>query len=255
MLAVERKKLILDFVNKQGSAAVAELSRLLNVTDETVRRDLHTLEEQGMIYRTHGGAIPCTSTMSDLAANVRQKINIEQKQSIAKAASAFVEPGDTVFMDSSTTAYFLAHEIREKEEITVITNSFKVATELANSSSVRLVLIGGVFSERSMSFRGGTSAKEIRRNYGANKFFCSCKALSKSRGLCESNEAETEIQKAMLDSSEQLILMADHSKIDKMSSFVVSPLDRVDHFFTDADTPDDCIQYMHSMNIKVDNNL
>ena len=251
MLAVERRKSILDFVNTNGSAMVADLSKLLKVTDETVRRDLQKLEEQGMVYRTHGGAIPCGSVMTDLAADVRQKINIDLKQSIAKEAAKLVEPGDTVFMDSSTTAYFLAHEIKDKDEVTVITNSFKVLSELTGASGIRLVAIGGVFSSKSMSFRGSSAEKEIRRNYGANKFFCSCKALSKSRGLCEGNEAETEIKKAMLDCSEQLVLMCDHSKIDKMGSFVVSSLDRLDYFCTDPETPEDWLRHLGSYGAKI----
>lgn len=233
MLAVERRRSILDHVNEKGTATVSELSRIFGVTEETVRRDLQKLEIKNLLLRTHGGAVSVENSVLDLAVDIRQKINIEGKEVIAKKAAQLVTTGDTLFLDASTTAFFLARELKTFEGITVITNSQKVIGELIGASGINLITIGGNFQPKNWSYVGRAAEETVRQNYCAAKFFMSCKGLSASRGLVEGNTFEAEIKKAMLECSEQIILMLDHSKLGKVGSFVVSSLRNVDIMICD----------------------
>lgn len=233
MLAVERRKSILDYVNDKGTATVSDLSRAFGVTEETVRRDLQKLEIKNLLLRTHGGAVNIENSVLDLAVDIRQKINIKGKEVIAKKAAQLVSVGDTLFLDASTTAFFLAQELKSFEGITVITNSQKVIGELIKASGIDIIAIGGNFQPKNQSYVGRAAEETVRQNYCATKFFMSCKGLSALRGLVEGNTFEAEIKKAMLACSEQVILMLDHSKLGKVGSFVVSSLENVDIMICD----------------------
>ena len=144
MLAIERHNRILEMLKENGSAAVSVLSEVLGVTEETVRRDLEKMEKNGELIRTHGGAVSVDQTTAELSYNRRFKAYTAEKVRIAKEASRHINPFDTVFIDASTTAYYLANEIKNIKNLTVITNSLKVIS-LLSDSGVRVVSVGGVF--------------------------------------------------------------------------------------------------------------
>ena len=159
MLAIERHNRILEMLKENGSAAVSVLSEVLGVTEETVRRDLEKMEKNGELIRTHGGAVSVDQTTAELSYNRRFKAYTAEKVRIAKEASRHINPFDTVFIDASTTAYYLANEIKNIKNLTVITNSLKVIS-LLSDSGVRVVSVGGVLSENG-SFVGNIAEKCI----------------------------------------------------------------------------------------------
>ena len=131
MLAIERRKLFLDTINQNGIATVSGLAQMGGVTEETVRRDLMLLEQEGHIIKTHGGAGPNEGSLGDISAEIRQNMNLPLKTKIAASAAGLVKAGDTLFLDASTTALYLARSIRKFSEIRVITNSLPIINELS----------------------------------------------------------------------------------------------------------------------------
>ena len=125
MFAIERQQRILEKLKEDGAVSVSKLSAEFSVAEETVRRDLEKLEKQDKLMRTHGGAVPLDESKFEPSLEKRKKINVEGKEKVAKAAAQLVSPGDTIFLDASTTTSFMAHELKKLHSITVITNSLQ----------------------------------------------------------------------------------------------------------------------------------
>ena len=120
MLAFERQQRIIELLHEYGAVSVSKLSSEFGVAEETVRRDLEKLEKQEKLLRTHGGAVPVDDNKHEPSIDKRKKLNVEEKQSVARAAAELVVPGDTIFLDASTTTFFLARELKGMKNITVI---------------------------------------------------------------------------------------------------------------------------------------
>ena len=197
MLAIERQKKILDSLSRDGSVLVSKLSAELNVTEETIRRDLEKLEKQESLRRTHGGAVPIDGTTYELSLEKRKSTNVDAKKRLAGKASEFVVSGDTVFLDASTTTFFMAKEIKHKKNVTVITNSIRILNELVGVDGIKVIAVGGVAS-KNQSFVGYHAEKSIENNYFANKMFFSSKGITADAGILESNEDECGIKQKMI---------------------------------------------------------
>ena len=239
MLAVDRRNKITELVQKNGSVIVPELTKLFDVTTETIRGDLEKLEKQGVLVRTYGGALISEGYDSDMPISDRDVINYEGKQRIGIAASKLIKDGETVFLDASTSSLHIARNIKDKKSVTVITNSERIINELMACENLRVVSTGGQLTTKNMSYVGRIVEKTIRENYFANKVFFSCRGATLSRGLTESNEAEAEIKKAMLDASEAVFFLCDHTKIGKIGVPVISDFSRLDTLITDRKMTDE----------------
>jgi len=125
MLAIERRKRIMRLIQENQSVLVPELSKLFNVTEETIRRDLEKLEAEGLLKRTYGGAVINENSSADIPLNIREITNIESKQAISMKVAEYIEDGDTLLLDSSSTVLQVAKQIKFKKKLTVITNSEK----------------------------------------------------------------------------------------------------------------------------------
>jgi DeoR family transcriptional regulator, L-fucose operon activator len=213
MLMLERRQNIVKALNEKSSLRVKELALMFSVTEETIRRDLETLQAQGRLLRSHGGAL--VSESAELHYTSRETLNLEKKQILARKALEFVQPGDTVFMDSSSTIWQLARLIVDLE-LTVITNSIKVALELAPKSNIKVIAVGGSLSKNSLSFVGPLAQENLKR-YHAAKFFASCDGVDLKLGFSVSSELQAQIKRQMLLCAEQSFLLMDSSKLGKMS--------------------------------------
>lgn len=239
MLAVERRNKIEELIQKNRSVLVPELAKKFDVTTETIRGDLEKLEKQGVLIRTYGGATLVEGSEADIPVYDREVINYEGKQRIGKRAAGIIKDGETVFLDASTSSLHIARNIKEKKSLTVITNSERIINELASCENIRVMSTGGLLTPRSMSYVGRIVEKTIRDNYFANKVFFSCRGATLTRGLTESNEAEAEIKKAMIDCSESVIFLCDHTKIGKIGVPVISDFNRLDMMITDIKMTDE----------------
>ncbi|MCL6443503.1 MAG: DeoR/GlpR family DNA-binding transcription regulator, partial [Alicyclobacillus sp.] len=180
MLVADRHRKIVELVRQEGSIRVAELSRLFQVTEETIRRDLDRLESEGKVIRTHGGAVATEERPLEVPIEQREISRIEQKRAIAAKAVQFVEEGDTISLDASTTAWQMARVLPDIP-LTVVTNSVKVAMELANKRYVQVISVGGVLVARSLSFVGPLAERSLD-GYHVRKAFFSCSGVHLTYG-------------------------------------------------------------------------
>lgn len=162
MLAIERRRETMTILQHKKSVLVSELSKRFQVTEETIRRDLERLEKEGLIKRTYGGAVLNENISIELPFDVREITNIEAKESIASKVAEFIEDGDTLMIDSSSTVLQLAKHIKKKENITVITNSVNMLLKLNNAENVRVICTGGDMRHSSLSFVGHLAEKAIK---------------------------------------------------------------------------------------------
>ncbi len=251
MLAVERRNKIEEIILKEKSVLVLELAKKFDVTTETIRGDLERLERQGVLVRTYGGATLSCGSETEISVEDRDVINFEGKQRIGKRAASLIKDGETIFLDASTSSLHIARNIKDKKSITVITNSERIMTELAHSENIRAISTGGLLTQKNMSYVGRIVESTIREHYFANKVFFSCRGATLMRGLTESNEAEAEIKKAMIDCSESAIFLCDHTKIGKIGVPVISDFSRLDIVITDEKMTDDwksCLE-KHDINL------
>lgn len=233
MFALERQKRILELLNDNGAVWVSRLSGELGVTEETVRRDLEKLEKQEMLMRTHGGAVPIDDSTYEMSLEKRKSTNVDIKMSLAKEAVKYISPGDTIFLDASTTTFYMSKELKKMKNVTIITNSIRIINELSGQSGVQVISVGGKVS-RNQSFVGSLAESNIADNYFASKIFFSSKGITKDAGILESNEEECGIKQHMLKNCKQKYYLCDKTKIGRIGFVKLAPLEMVNHIITEA---------------------
>ncbi|GKX28177.1 putative HTH-type transcriptional regulator YulB [Vallitalea longa] len=248
MLAIDRRKTILEIINKQESVKVVDLSQQFNVTLETIRRDLEKLENEGYIKRSYGGAVLNQSTNEDLSINIREATNKEGKNLIGKKVADLIQDGDTIMMDSSTTALCVAKYLTNKN-ITIITNALKIPMVLAGHSNIQVISTGGTLKSTSLSFVGHWAESAVEKYY-VNKTIISCKAINLEHGIMEPHQLETEVKKRMIKTSEQVILAVDSSKFDRKSFIKAYNFDEIDTMVTDNDVSDKWMEILRDNNVE-----
>lgn len=250
MFGVERRSKILSLLNEKRSIVVAEVAGHFGVVEETIRRDLKMLESQGLLVRTHGGAVPADESRMEVSVKVREGINADGKDAIGREAAKLVNDGDTVILDASTSSLFVARHIKNKKGLTVITNALKIALELAECQDITIISTGGVLRRNSLSFVGRT-AESIVDNYYADKLFFSCKGFSLSRGLTDSNEQESDLRRKMIKNCDKAILLCDKTKFDRVGYVTTAKLEDLDVLITDAEISQDIAAEIENANVRL----
>jgi len=237
MLYVDRVNYIKQMLAKNNSVTVVELSRDLGVSGETIRRDLNTLtKDDPMIVRVHGGACRVTPD-ADPPYEFRQISRVEEKSKIANACFSRISEGDFLFLDSSTTTLYLAKRIAASElNLTVITNSVGVINELRHNKNIKLICIGGKYTDATHSFVGSTSLIDLS-NIFAGKAFISCSGIDIKFGITHNNEEEAAIRRLMMLNSKERYLLIDSNKFRRCKTHRITTMDNVDYIYTDW-TPD-----------------
>ncbi|ENN8376471.1 DeoR/GlpR transcriptional regulator [Providencia rettgeri] len=248
MLQAERHKLICSHVSQNGSALVRDLAQLCLVSQETIRRDLTTLERENRIIRSFGGAVAIDqeempmvnvmpssvklSQMVDGAESFRKRTeeHPDAKMKISKAALKLIQPGDCIMLDNSSTCWFLARQIPDID-ITVVTNSVKIIQALACRDRVRVIGIGGEYSERHDDFHGPI-AESIIRSFQIKTLFLSCQGFNIENGIRDGSEINSKLKNIMLQVSENKVLLADNSKLGKYAFSQVCTFDDIDVLIT-----------------------
>ncbi len=233
MLAIERRSKIEEMITENKSVLVTDLARLFDVTPETIRGDLFKLEKQGILVRTYGGATLAGGSGSELGFKERDIVNADAKQKIGIRAADMIKNGETIFLDASTSSLYLARNIKDKKGLTVITNAINIVTELADRENIRIICTGGRLNPRNMSYVGRFTERMIKENFVANKVFFSCQGVTVSRGMVDASEDEAEIKCAMMEVSDSVIFLCDHSKLGRRGIPVIAPIKAIDTFITD----------------------
>lgn len=249
MLAAERRKRIIDLVHQDKRVLVSDLSRMFEVTEETIRRDLEKLEKDGILSRTYGGAMLNRHTNEDLPFVTRGAINTDIKRNIALKALELINDGDTLMVDPSSTSFEFLKLLGNKNNLTVITNSINILHEFA-SSGLNIISSGGSLRHRSLSLVGPVAHDTIQR-YNVDIAVISCKGLDMERGITDSNEPECELKKYMLRQAEKVVLLADHTKFDKTAFTQLVQLNRIDVLITDRKPSDAWLKLLDEQNVEV----
>ncbi len=250
MLAAERRNLILQKIQEEKRVIVGELSKEYAVTEETIRRDLEKLEEEGHITRGYGGAVLNESGPMELPYNVRRQVNPAAKQRIAELVDRELENNEHIFLDASTTSVFIAKRIKTRDRLTVITNSIENLLELSQVTGWSILSTGGQLKAGTMSLYG-RKATETLSTWHADKVFLSCKGIDRERGITDGNDEDAEIKQAMIANAERVYLCADLSKLDRVAFSQICDFAAIHAVITDAEPPAGWKEFLAGKGVKL----
>lgn len=248
MLAIERHRRILESLEREGSARVVDLAREYEVTEETIRRDLDRLENAGRLQRSHGGAVPISGEERETPYWWREVAHESEKVAMAQEAVTRVAPGDRILLDASSTAWHMARRLPD-EEITVVTNSMRVAAALSKLRRPEVLVLGGALSRTSLSLVG-PAAEQALEHYHVDRLFMSCRGLDLERGLSDSTETQASLRRCMQERADWRCLLIDHSKIGMRSLARIGGLERIDEVIMDHQTDTETVAALEGMGIR-----
>lgn len=232
MLAIERRNEILEKLQAERRVVVSDLSKIYKVSEETIRRDLEKLEDEGFAIKSYGGAVINENASLDLPFNVRKNRYIVEKQTIADLAAAYVHEGDSVMLDASSTSVYISKALKSKKNLTIITNSVEIILELFDKPDWTVISTGGLSRQGSLALVGPQTDK-VLRTYHVDKAFISCRGVDVTSGLTDSDELHSNNKLTMLDCAAEKILAADYSKFGRTGFTTISRLDDIDTLITD----------------------
>lgn len=215
MLAVERMQEILHWLRERRVATVEELAEKFDVSGATIRRDLERMERNGLLQRTHGGAVLMEGSGQDAPFLLRQAQSRQAKERIARAALTFVQDGQTVLMDSSSTTLQLAPLLGQRSGLTVVTNGLRAAEMLGECGNIQVLCTGGRLRENAVSLVGGT-AMAFLTNIQVDVAFISCRGFTIEAGATEGSIEEAELKRVMLAHARRKVLLCDYSKVGEV---------------------------------------
>lgn len=237
MYAEERHQAIVERARTDGRVDVAALAADLDVTAETIRRDLTTLERHGLLRRVHGGAIPVERLGFEPALAVRDTVLQAEKERIAKAALDELPQEGAVLLDAGTTTGRLADVLPTDRELTVVTNAIPIATKLATRRNLTVLLVGGRVRGRTMAAVGEWAAQLLRDTF-VDVAFLGANGVSAERGLTTADTTEAAAKRAMMASARRTVVLADHTKVGNDQFARFGSLEDVDVLITDSGLDD-----------------
>ena len=226
---------IIEVLKKSGSISVSALAQKLYVSTSTIRRDLKTLEKQGMVLLNYGMVSFRMYDNMTLGITTRNQINIAEKQIIGKKAAKLIKNGDVLLLDTSTTVQSILPFIMDKNDLTVITNSARICSILVNST-IKVFSTGGLLYKHCEGFCGGF-AQEALRNFQADWLFFSSKGISEDGIISDDSEMETYIRRIMLQVAKKKVYLYDHSKFGKKYIYQLCQKEDVDMIISNTELP------------------
>lgn len=245
-----RHQQILRLLTENSNLRVSELSQALGVSEATVRRDLNRLASSGSIQRKHGSAELVRVETPEPPIVMRAKEAILEKQRIGRAAAALIKEGESVFIGSGTTALEVARNLCGRKNLTVITNAQTVIALLANETGISLVSTGGLLRNSELSFLGYLTVQALSQ-LRPQKTIMGIRAVSIENGLTSDYLPEVTTDKAIIESGQEVILVADHSKFGKVAPAYIAPISVIHTLVTDDQTPEELITSFRDQGIHV----
>ena len=232
LIPAERRNHIFDLVQKEGSVGVARLSKLLDISEVTIRRDLDLLEQEGVLERTHGGAVLSRRMRVEPLYTTKYQDHLEEKRKIGATAAALVDPGETLFVNSGSTTVQIFRHLAGKKVRVITSNAGAIAE--CQGLDIELILIGGSYREQSHSLVGALALLSLQRVY-ASKCFIGVDGISVKYGLTTPSLEEAEVARAMIERTHgQVIVVADHNKLGVVADCVTAAIEKVDVLVVDA---------------------
>ncbi|AFK85379.1 MULTISPECIES: DeoR/GlpR family DNA-binding transcription regulator [Thermoanaerobacterium] len=249
MFGEERRMKIAEILSKDKSITVSQLSEILGVSESTIRRDLKMLEIDGFIQRTHGGAILNTHTHYEPSFVEKEDYELPSKMQIGKMAASLIEEGDSVILDAGTTTLMIAKSL-EDIHLTVVTNSPIIAIELSNRNNIELIVTGGIERLNTKALVGPI-AEMVIRNFKVDKAFIGANAISYENGLMTPDIIEANTKKAMIDVSNEVYAVVDHTKFGKKSFVKFADLSDITAIITDDELDYEIVRKYEQANVDV----
>lgn len=230
---VERRDSIIKIIQKNGKVRVDTLSDKFDVSSVTIRNDLDFLEKKGIVHRTHGGALLRKSVYEDPSLEEKQQLYRKEKQRIGEKAVELIKDGDSILLDSGTTAMEIAQRLNGKKNLTVMTNAINLALKLGNLDSMSVMLTGGLLRKESFSLVGPEAEATIS-NYYFDKLFLGVDGLDINFGLTTPNPMEAQLNRIMVERAQQVIAITDSSKFGRHSFSYICDVDVISTLITDT---------------------
>jgi DeoR family transcriptional regulator of aga operon len=236
MLNEERRRAILQMLDRDGRVLVVDLAKRYKTSQVTIRKDLDALHTQGLVHRTHGGALPARAgALEDPTLREKEKLHRKEKLRVATAAAAMVKEGQVVILDSGTTTTAIARALRNFRKLTVVTNAVNIAAELAGTE-VEVILTGGTLRKNSFSLVGPL-ADETLRHLNADVLFLGVDGIDVRYGLSTPNLLEANVNRLMVEGAKRTVAVCDSSKFGRRSLSHIVPLSAIHEVITDRGIP------------------
>lgn len=224
VLTSQRKQLILRVLGRSGQVIAKDLSEELGLSEDTIRRDLRELAAEGLLQRVHGGALPASPAIGDLAA--RSEVASDEKRMIGRAASEMVQPGQVVILDGGTTAVEIVRHLPQALKATVVTHSPTVAVELAARPLIEVIVIGGRLFRHSMVAVGAPAIEAIGR-IRADIYFMGVTGIHPEFGLTTGDFEEAHVKRALSAAAAETIVLASPEKLNAVSPYLIAPVSEI----------------------------
>lgn len=246
----ERQKQILSLLTRQGRLSVAEIVEQFSISEATARRDLESLAARGKAQRVHGGAITVEQAPPELPILDREKEQTDEKARIGRAAAGLVADKETVFLGSGTSVLEVARNLRDRKQLTVITNSLPVLNMLAGLKEITVISLGGMLRDSELSFIGHITEQALTE-VRVDKVFMGTRGVSLEHGLTNDYLQETLTDRAILKIGREVVIVADYSKVNRVSTVLLAPLEAISTFVTDDQADKKFLQTMKKQGINI----
>jgi DeoR/GlpR family transcriptional regulator of sugar metabolism len=250
VFADERRQKILELVRANGAVSLRELARVVRSSEVTVRRDLRLLESQGLVDRRHGGAVSTGGLSHEPTYSEKSGVAAREKAAIGALAAGLVEEGDAICVGGGTTTQAFAHHLAAFRELTVVTNSVLVAQELARSRTIEVVMTGGTLRGPIYALVG-SMAEQSLAGMRVRRSFMSGNGLTVERGLSTPNLVVAGMDRALAAAAEEVVVLADHTKIGVETMTQTVPTERIDHLVTGEACPEDVVTQLRANGVEV----
>ena len=246
----ERQKQILSLLSRQGRLSVAEIVEQFSVSEATARRDLESLASEGKVQRVHGGAIAVEQAPPELPILERENEQADEKVRIGRVTAELISDNDSVFLGSGTTVLEVAKNLRDRKNLTVITNSLPVLNALAGLKEITVISLGGQLRDSELSFIGHITEQALAE-VRVDKVVMGTRGISLEHGLTNDYLQETLTDRAILKIGREVIIVADHTKVNRVSTVLLAPLGAVHTFVTNEQADRKFVQSLKKQDIKV----
>lgn len=250
MALSERHQKIIDILKINGVVSVNDLSKQLNVSSVTIRKDLSILEEKQLLFRTHGSAVQKDPYTQDQHVLDKEKQYPEIKQAIALKAIELIRPQDAIIIASGTTVLALARAITAEYPLTVLTSAMNVANALLKDPGIEVIQLGGAVRQSSSSVVG-EYAEKMLSNFSCSKLFLGVDGIDLGYGLTTTNYMEASLNRAMMNAAQKTIVLTDSSKFGRRGFGKICDLEAIDHIITDHNVSPKIVEELEKMGIEV----
>jgi DeoR family transcriptional regulator of aga operon len=250
VLNEERRRAILEILNRDGRVLVAEMGRQFHTSQVTIRKDLEILHAHGLAHRTHGGALPAREgALEDPSLREKEKLHRKEKLRIAAAAAGMVQEGQVVILDSGTTTTAIARALRHFQRLTIVTNAVNIAAELAGTA-VEVILTGGTLRKNSFSLVGPIAEETLHR-LNADILFLGVDGFDVHYGLSTPNLPEAKVNRVMIEVAKRTVVVCDASKFGRRSLSLIIPPTGLQEVITDRGVPKSDVRELKKAGIEV----